>query len=182
MHECAKLASVSSRGFESHLLRMPAKQAKTLLEWQSAARPFKERDREVFWTAGAIVALISVILFFVKEFLLIAVILSLYFVFWVLNTVAPEKVSHKITSLGMESGGQIYKWENLGRFWFSKKWGNNILNVETKKGLSGRLLMLLGPEKEKVKKILSNNLTFEKPEKTWLNGTSEWLQKKVPLE
>ena len=161
---------------------MPTKQTKVLLEWQSAARPFKKRDREVFWTAGSIVALISVILFFVKEFLLIAVILSLYFVFWVLNTVSPGKINHKITSSGIETGGQVYKWEDLGRFWFNKKWGNNILNVETKKGLSGRLLMLLGPEKEEIKKVLVSHLTFEKAEETWLNGASEWLQKKVPLE
>ncbi len=162
---------------------MPAEETKTLLEWQSAARPFKKRNREVFLTAAAIVALISVILLFVKEFLLIAVILSLYFVFWVLNTIAPEKVSHKITNKEIETGGKKYKWEELNRFWFAEKWGNNILNVETKKGFPGRLLILLGTiKKEEVKKILSEYLTFEKPEETWLNGAAEWVQKKVPLE
>ena len=155
---------------------------RTLLEWQSAARPFKKRDREIFLTAGAIVALISLILLFVKEFLLVAVILSLYFVFWVLNTVIPEKVSHKITNKGIGTGGKTYKWEELSRFWFTKKWENKILNVETKMRFPGGLLILLGPEKEKVKKILGKYLTFEKPEKNWLNGAADWLQKKVPLE
>lgn len=161
---------------------MPAKETKTLLEWQSVARPFKKRDREVFLTAGAIVALISVILLFVREFLLIAVVLSLYFVFWVLNTVAPEKVSHKITNKGIETSGRTYKWKELGRFWFTEKWGNEILNVETNKRLPGMLLILLGPTKKEVKGVLSSHLNFEKPEKNWMNGAAEWLQKKVPLE
>lgn len=161
---------------------MPAKETKTLLEWQSPARPFKKRDREVFFTAGAIVALISVILLFIREFLLIAVLLSLYFVFWVLNTIAPEKVKHKITSSGIETGGKAYKWEELGRFWFTGKWGNTILNIETKRRFPGRLLILLGPTKEEVKKVLIKHLEFEEPEPNWLNGASEWLQKKVPLE
>lgn len=161
---------------------MPAKKTKKILKWQSAARPFKKRDREVFLTAGAIVALISVILLFVREFLLIAVILSLYFVFWILNTVAPEKVNHRIFNKGIETGGKIYGWEELRRFWFTEKWGNQILNVETKKRFPGVLLMILGPSQEEVKKVLTQHLTFEKPEKTWLNGAAEWLQKKVPLE
>lgn len=161
---------------------MPVRETKTILEWQSPARPFKKRDREVFLTAGTIVALISVILLFIREFLLIAVLLSLYFVFWVLNTVAPEKVGHKITNKGIETGGKTYKWEELNRFWFIGKWGNTILNIETKKRFPGQLSILLGPAKEEVKKVLSKNLEFEKPEPNWLNGASKWLQKKVPLE
>lgn len=133
-------------------------------------------------TAGAIVALISVILLFVREFLLIAVVLSLYFVFWVLNSVVPEKVNHKIINKGIKTGGKTYKWEELNLFWFTEKWGNSILNVETKRSFPGRLLILLGPAKEEVKKVLGKHLTLEKPEKNWLNGAAEWLQKKVPLE
>jgi hypothetical protein len=161
---------------------VPVKQPKTVLKWQSAARPFKRRNREVFLTAGAIVGLISVILFFVREFLLTAVVLSLYFVFWVLNTVAPEKASHEINSQGVATGGKLYKWDDLNRFWFTEQWGNKILNVETKKRFPGVLLMLLGPSQEEVKKVLKKHLTVEKPEKTWLNGAADWLQKKVPLE
>lgn len=161
---------------------MPAEQKKMLLEWQSAARPFKKRDREVFLTAGAIVALISVILLFVKEFLLIAVLLSLYFVFWVLNTVSPEKTTHKINTKGVETGGKLYKWEELNRFWFTKKWDSQILNIGTKKPFPGQLQLLLGPAKAEVKKALSQHLTFEKPEASWINGAADWVQRNVPLE
>lgn len=161
---------------------MPAKEKKTILEWQSPARSFKKRDREVFLTFGAIIALICVIFLFIREFLAIAVFLSLYFVFWVLNTVEPEKVSHKVTNFGIETGGRIYKWEDLTRFWFTQKWGKTILNVDTKKMLPGRLLILLGPEKETVKKSLIKHLPFEKPEKTWMDGAAKWIQNQVTLE
>ena len=161
---------------------MSVKQKKTLFEWQAASRPFKKRNRDVFLTAGAIVALISVILVFVKEFLLIAVLLSLYFVFWVLNTISPEKVQHRITNQGVETGDEFYKWEELGKFWLSEQWGDQILNIETKKRFPGLLIMILGPVKEEVKKGLSQYLTFEEPEENWLNGAAKWLQKTVPLD
>ena len=163
---------------------MPTTITKSLLEWQSAARPFKKREREVFLTAGAIITLISVILLFVREFLLIAVLLSLYFVFWVLNTVAPEKVNHKITVKGIETSGKTYRWEELGRFWFTEKWGNRILNIETKKRFPRQIMVLLPEAKtnKEIKDVLSKYLEFEKPGPNWLNGASEWLQKKVPLE
>lgn len=161
---------------------MPVQEKKTLFEWQAASRPFKKRNREVFLTSGAIVALISLILLFVKEFLLIAVLLSLYFVFWVLNNVSPEQASHKITNRGVETGGEIYKWDELNRFWFSEQWGNRILNIETKKRFPGRLTLLLGPEKAIIKEVLSKHLVLEKPEDGWLNNAASWLQKNIPLE
>ncbi len=158
---------------------------KVLISWQVASRPFKKRNREVFLTSGAIVALISLILLFAKEFLLIAVILSVYFVFWVLNSVAPEPVEHLITTKGVVTGNKTYPWENLVRFWLTEKWGHQILNIETKKTFPRQLMILLPEEKthlEKIRKILNENLKREAPEATWLNGASEWLQKKVPLE
>lgn len=158
---------------------------KVLISWQVASRPFKKRNREVFLTSGAIVALISLILLFAKEFLLIAVILSVYFVFWVLNSVAPDKTEHTITSKGIITGEKTYPWENLVRFWFTEKWDHQILNIETKKTFPRQLMILLPEGKmhlDKIKKILNENLKREAPTNTWLNGASSWLQKKVPLE
>lgn len=158
---------------------------KVLITWQATSRPFKKRHREVFLTSGAIVALISLILLFAKEFLLIAVILSVYFVFWVLNSVAPETTQHSITSQGIATGKKKYLWENLVRFWFDEKWGHQILNVETNKSFPRQLMMVLPENKanlEKIKAILNKNLKMDEPETTWLNGASQWLQKKVPLE
>jgi len=156
---------------------------KTLLTWTAPERPFKKRGREYFTTVGAIVFLLAVILLFLKEWLLIAVMIALMFVAYIMATVEPRKVEHKITNQGIITGGKKYRWEELGRFWFTEKWGGKILHTETLFGLPRQLLMLLGETKqEQIKKILSDYLPFEEPEKTWVDNASEWLSRRVPLE
>jgi len=155
---------------------------KTLVEWKAPVRPFKKRDREYFTTIGAIVFLLAVILFFLKEWILIAVIIALVFVSYILATVQPEEVEHKITNRGIITGGKTYRWEELFRFWFTEKWGQKILNISTVVRFPGRLTLLLGEaNQEQVKKILSDYLPFEEPEKTWADNASSWLSRQVPL-
>lgn len=156
---------------------------KVLLSWQAPSRPFKKQSREYFTTLGALIFLIALILLFLKEFVFIAAILSLFFFVYVLSTVKPEEITHKITNKGILTGKKTYRYENLGRFWFSQKWGSQILNVENFLGLPTRLTLLLGEApKEKVKKVLEEYLIMEKPEKNFIDKASSWLSKKVPLE
>src|SRR3989344_7077773 len=78
---------------------------KTLLKWEAAVRPFKKRDREYYTTIAAIVFLLAVILLFLKEWLLIAVMAALMFVAYVLATVPPESVEHELNTRGIVTGG-----------------------------------------------------------------------------
>lgn len=161
-----------------------AAQEEILLSWKSPSRPFKKREKEFFTTIGAIVFLLAVILVFIKEFLLIGAILALAFVAYVLATVPPEEVEHKITSLGLESAGHFYKWEELLGFWFGEKWGQPVLLVATRLRFPGRLIILTGgQDQEKIKVALSKYLNFrERPEKNWMDDAAKWLAEKVPLE
>lgn len=159
-------------------------QNETLLVWRSPSRPFKKREKEFFTTIGAIVFLLAIILVFIKEFLLIGAIIALVFVAYVLATVPPEEVEHKITTNGLESVGHFYKWEELLGFWFGEKWGQSLLLIQTKLKFPGRLVILTGGEdQEKIKNVLSKYITFkEKPEKNWMDDAAKWLGEKVPLE
>jgi len=160
-----------------------ARTLKTLLTWQAPERPFKKHSREYFTTIGAIVLLLAVILLFLKEWLLIAVIIALTFVNYVMATVEPRRVAHRITNRGIITGGKTYRWADLSRFWFTQKWGQKLLQIETNNLWQRRLLILLGKASQKqVKQILSQYLPFEEPEKTWVDKASEWLSKKIPLE
>ncbi|MBI3342641.1 hypothetical protein HY032_00610, partial [Candidatus Gottesmanbacteria bacterium] len=47
-------------------------QEEVLLAWTSPSRLFKKRDREYFTNIGAIVFLLTIILVFAREFVLIA--------------------------------------------------------------------------------------------------------------
>lgn len=163
----------------------PAKpiELKTLLTWTAPVRPFKKRDREYYTTIAAIVFLLAVILLFLKEWLLIAVMAALMFVAYVLATVPPESVEHELNTRGVLTGGKLYKWEDLVRFWFSKKWSDTILHLDTKLKFPGRLMLLLSQADEvKIKEIIAKHVQYEVPEKTFLDRSAAWLSAKIPLE
>jgi len=155
---------------------------KTLLTWKSPARPFKKRGREFFTTAGSIIFLLCIVLVFIKEFLLVMALIAFAFFMYVLNTVHPEEVEHKITNLGIIFMNKFYPWESLGRFWFETKW-QEVVVIEHYGGLPTRLTLLLGKQKqEDIKKILQKYLLLEKPELGQAEKMGQWLQEKVPLE
>ncbi len=162
---------------------MSVRELKTLLSWKAPIRPFKRRDKEFWTTAGSIAFLLAVILFFIKEWVLIIVIIAIMFVYYVLSHVQPEEIEHSITNRGIRFAGKDYPWEALTQFWFSEKFGEKILNVQTLVMYPGRLQMLLGKTTEKqIADILKKYLLQETPEPTAIEKTTDWFSKKVPIE
>ncbi|HZZ98966.1 MAG TPA: hypothetical protein VFG51_03470 [Candidatus Saccharimonadia bacterium] len=154
-----------------------------LLVWDAASRPYKKRDREYYTTIAIIIFLLSIILFFAGQFLLIAVIVAFGFVSYMLASIAPENTSHAITTYGIRTGDKLYHWAELGRFWFTDRLGQRVLHVEYFHRIIGSLLLLLGDVKEEeVKSILLDYLPNETPMPTFVEKASQWLQKKIPLD
>ena len=60
-----------------------------LLFWKSPSHPFKKRNRLFYQTVAAITFLLVVIVFFLREFILIGVILSIAFVVYAISSVPP---------------------------------------------------------------------------------------------
>ncbi len=152
------------------------------LTWSSPSRLFKRRDKEYFTNIGAIVFLLTVILIFAREFVLVGAVLSIVFLVYVLSTVAPEEVKHTISNLGIESAGHFYRYEELVEFWFEDQWGQTLLILRPIVG--SRIIILLGTmDKEQVQKTLKEYIAYrEQPEKSWVDNAASWLSKKVPLE
>lgn len=150
--------------------------------WSSPSRLFKKRDREYFTNIAAIVFLLSIILVFAREFLLIAAVLSIVFLIYVLSTVPPEEVSHRITNLGIESVGHFYRWETLGDFWFEEQWGQTMLVLRPY--LAPRVIILLGEkDRENVRGLIAKHIPYrEQPDRTWVDNAAHWLTNKIPLE
>jgi hypothetical protein len=158
------------------------KEPEVYLSWSSPSRLFKKRDTEFYKTVGAIVFLIAIILVIASEYMLVLAMLSILFFVFVLSTVPPENVEHRVTNLGIESAGHYYRWEELSEFWFDKQWGQSLLIL--KPAFGTRMVILLGEEKqEKVREIIGKHIPFrETPEKTWVDNASSWLSSKIPLE
>ena len=155
-----------------------------LLSWKSPSHPFKKRNKIFYQTVAALTFLLVVIVFFLREFMLIGVILSITFVVYAISSVPPVEVEHKITPLGLENAGRLFRWIELAAFWFEEKWGQKILVVQTRLPLPAQLRLVVNEVMaEKIKDIIGKYLLFlEKPPKTWTDNFSDWLAKKIPLE
>jgi len=175
-------ADQAAQQFEQPSYTPPA-QEEILLSWEAPERPFKKRDREYYSTIAIIVVLLCVILFFAGQFLPIAVVVSFAFVSYALASVPPETTTNRITTFGIHAGGKLYQWKDLGRFWFTTKLGQEVLNVEHNHQVFTKIMLVLSDTpKETMSKILRHYLPEETPPPTWLDKASLWLQEKFPLE
>jgi hypothetical protein len=153
-----------------------------IVTWDALSRPYKKRQSQYYLTIGAMVFLISIILFFLRQFLPIAVIIAIAFWKYVIEVVPPQKVRHSLTTYGLRVEGKLYEWDELGRFWFTEKHGYQMLNLETFV-FPYRVTILLGDiEKEAIGYDLEQVLVNEQPPLTPIEKLGAWLERTLPLE
>ena len=152
-------------------------EAKTLFTWKSPSHVFVQRDKRWYTQTALLVILLVLILFVFNQYLLMATILAITFVVYVAASIKPEEVDHRITNLGVESLKHRYLWDELEDFWFSRRHGQEILNIETNITYPGRLTLLASTkDKEKIKKILIDYLPYlEQPKENIFDKVSEKL-------
>ena len=153
-----------------------------LLVWTSPSRLFKKRDKEYFTNIVAIVFLFCVIFVFAREYALMAAAISILFLVYVLATVPPEDIKHRLTSMGIESAGHYNRWEEFADFWFEEQWGQVMMVLRPMMG--PRMIILLGSEpRAKVKGIVADYIPYrEEPVKSWVDNAATWITEKIPLE
>jgi voltage-gated potassium channel Kch len=156
---------------------------KTLITWTSPLRVFIKRDKKHFTNLILVVFLISLVLIFFREFLLVGVILALVFVAYVNSSVEPPEFEHKITTKGITSGGHTYLWGDLKDFWLVERGGRTVLNVDTKIRFPGRLFIVLNDDTvEEIKQTLSKYLSLREEQKmTGLDRLTDWFSQKLQL-
>lgn len=153
---------------------------KDLVTWSAPARPFKRRDREFYVTLAAMAGIVALILFLVEGFMPVLLIISLFFLFYVLSTVEPENIEYKITTKGIKIEGRRTDWGNLGRFWFSRRFDHDLLIIESA-NLPGRIELVISTErKEEVRRALSAYLFEEEVPPSPLDKAANWFSKKLP--
>jgi len=157
---------------------------KILMAWKGPVRPFKKRGKEFFSTVLAVAVLLSIIFFFIEGVMPVIVIAAVVFLVYILSTVAPEEVEYKITNRGVKIGEKDYPWGVMLRFFFTSRWGTELLVVEMPGVFPGRLEMVLagGVDKEKLKKVMNDYLPLEKTPPGWVDKAAGWLSERVPLE
>jgi hypothetical protein len=124
-------------------------------------------------------------MFIIKEFLLILVLGVIFFVVYIFYTVPPRRVKHQITTNGVNYASQyVYTWDMLDSFFIEKRDSTDVLILNTKEALPGRVFLLLEGKAtaDKVLKLVNEHLSvIENPEKSFLDKVSGSISKKIKL-
>ncbi len=152
---------------------------KDLLAWSAPSRPFIQKNREFWVRVVAIASIFGFIIFIVEGAMPVILMISLLFLFYVLSTVRPENIDYKITNLGVRVGGVLNPWENIKRFWFSKRVADHILILDMAT-FSGRLEIVFNiKDKDNIRQTLKKYIPEEEAPQTNIDKASEWVDSKL---
>lgn len=178
--EDKKSDSTLNDGKEPQAVVVRREPERDLVSWEAPARPFKRRDRQFFVTVFAMAGIVGLVLFFAEGPMPLILIISLVFLYYVLSTVEPEDIEYKVTNKGIKVAGKLTDWQNLRRFWFSKRFDTELLVVESFL-IPGRLELVIKSDiKEKLKKEISAYIPFEEVPASGLDRATEWFAKILP--
>ncbi len=136
------------------------------LAWETLGRPTKKmRNTRMTRTLTVIGIVIALLLAIMGEFFLILVIGSLIFVSYVLSNTPPEISKFEISSHGVMFDEQMYYWIQLKQFFYTNFGDSEILAIDTKEALPGRIFISFKQEdKQKLHEVISRYLPFLKQE------------------
>lgn len=157
----------------------------SLIEWKSFSHPYKKRTPLYGQTILAFALLVSIVSYFIfSSVLLVGGVLSTLFVVYLMSTLPPIEVEHKVTPSGFINAGKLYHWEELYSFWFEKKWEYTILVIQTRLSFPGQIRAVMESDhKGKTKEIIGKYLVFnEHPQKTLIDKLSDLITQKLPLD
>lgn len=156
-----------------------------LFSWVAPLRAYKQQTVGVLRFYVAVAVLLTLIVFFFKEFILIIPIWAIMFLVYALTITPPENTEHIITKFGIQTAQQTYPWENLSHFYFIKKFDYDIVVIFTRMQFTHPLYLVVPnpPTKHEVLHHLSNHLIYqESPRKTLTDKMAEWLTTLMPEE
>lgn len=151
-----------------------------LVTWTAASRPFKRRDRQFYVTTFAMAGIVSLVLFLAEGFMPVLLIISLVFLYYVLSTVEPDNIEYKITSRGIKIADKGTDWQYLNRFWFTKRFDNELMIFDTVL-IPGRIELVISPDiKSELKKEITTFIPYEEVPASGLDKLTNWFSSKLP--
>jgi len=154
-----------------------------VFSWAAPLRAYKKRSKSVLRFYIAVSLLLSLIVFFFGDRILIIPIITVFFLFYVLTITPPPDVENKITTFGIDSAGITLRWELLSHFYFTKKFGFDIMTVVSHAPYFYHAFFVIpSPEiKTQVIKLLSQHLMYqEKPQRSFTDKAVDWLSNLLP--
>jgi hypothetical protein len=148
---------------------MEEKNPQVVVSWKAPLRPYKRRSKVILRFYIALAILLSLIVFFFGDKILLLPIWAILFLFYVLTITPPPEVENRITHFGIETAGVTLRWEGLSHFYFTEKFGFYVLTVVGRAQYFYHIFMVVPDEglKKRLITILSQHLIYqEKPKKS----------------
>lgn len=156
-----------------------------MFSWKAPLRPYKKRSALILRFYLAVALLLSLIMFFFGDKILLIPIWALVFIFYVLTITPPPDVENKVTTFGIDAAGVTLRWEVLSHFYFGKRFGFYTLTVVSQSPYFYHLYLVVPTEemKRKLITILSTHLLYQEiPQKTITDKMLDWVSVLVPDE
>lgn len=156
----------------------PLNNPQVIFSWKAPLRPYIERGKNVLRFYAAVAFLISLIVFFLGDKILLIPIWTLLFLFYALTITPPPEVENKITRFGIETAGTTLRFEALDYFYFSKRFDYHVLVVVSHAPFYHHSYLVV-PDVETKRRIiplLSSHIIYQEvPKKTFVDRAVDWL-------
>lgn len=154
-----------------------------LYSWNAPLRAYKRRSNSILRFYMALALLLSLIVFFFGDRVLLVPILTLLFLFYVLTITPPPEVQNIITTFGIETAGITLRWEFLSHYYYTKKFHFHILTLVSNAPYYYHVFLVVPDEKikEEINTILSKHVMYvQKPTRSFTDKMVEWLSNLMP--
>lgn len=133
-----------------------------LFEWTAPDRRPVQFNNRGFLIVVIFALAFALFLAILRNYLLMAAIMSVLFLLYVAGTTEPVKVKHKITARGIDIGGKLYEWYVLEKFFFTKKEDTIFLILETKLNFPRSMILLVEkPDKDAIFVLLQEKILYK---------------------
>ena len=156
-----------------------------LISWVAPMRPYKRKSTGILRFYLAVTLLLSLLVFFFGDKILILPIWSTLFVIYILTVTPPASVENRITKFGIDIDGRTYRWETLSHFYFTKRFDYDVLTIVGEARGGVRLYMVITDSKikEKLLHIVGEHLVYLKePLLSTTDKMALWLSSLMPDE
>jgi len=161
------------------------KNPQVIYSWKAPLRPYKKRSKLILRFYIALSLILSLIVYFFGDKILLLPIWSILFLFYTLTITPPPEVENKITTFGIESAGVIASWESLSHFYFGRRFGFDTLTIVSQPPFFYHFYLVIpnNEVKEKVFSILTQHLIYqEKPKKSFTDKIADFFLNLLPEE
>jgi hypothetical protein len=159
------------------------KEAQTIIAWKAPMRPYKQRGKKAMRFFIALALLITIVVMFFGDPILLLPIWSVLFLFYILTITQPPIVENKITLFGIETAGVLVRWDLLETFYFTNRFDFDVLTIVTRPPYSLHTYMVVPDKrvKEEVASILAEHLIYlAKPPRTLTDRIIDTLSHLIP--